>query len=56
MLLLPVPPELIKIAEAVAKSNGRCLLVGGAVRDHFMGRKISKDLDVEIYGMSPEIL
>ena len=53
---LPVPPELIKIAKAVAKSNGRSLLVGGAVRDHFMGRKFSKDIDVEIYGISQEIL
>ena len=56
MPLLPVPPELIKIAKAVAKCNGRSLLVGGAVRDHFMGSNISKDIDVEIYGMSPEIL
>ena len=54
--LLPVPPELIKIAKAVAKSNGRSILVGGAVRDHLMGRKFSKDIDVEIYGMSSEIL
>ena len=51
-----VPLELIQIAESVAKLNGRTLLVGGAVRDHFMGRKFSKDIDVEIYGMSPEII
>jgi tRNA nucleotidyltransferase/poly(A) polymerase len=53
---LPVPPELIKIAKAVAKSNGRSLLVGGAVRDHFMGRKFSKDIDVEIYGIVRKFL
>ena len=56
MTPLPVPPELIKIAKAVAKCNGRSILVGGAVRDHFMGREFSKDIDVEIYGISPEIL
>ena len=56
MPLLPIPPELIKIAKAVENYNGRCILVGGAVRDHFMGRKISKDIDVEIYGITAEIL
>ena len=56
MSLLPIPPELIKIAKAVEKSNGRCIIVGGAVRDHFMGRNISKDIDVEIFGITPEIL
>jgi tRNA nucleotidyltransferase (CCA-adding enzyme) len=56
MPLLPTPPELIKIAKAIAKYKGRSILVGGAVRDHCMGRRISKDLDVEIFGMSPEAL
>ena len=56
MSLLPIPPELIKIAKAFENYNGRCILVGGAVRDHFMGRKISKDIDVEIYGITVEIL
>jgi len=56
MPLLPVPPELRNIAKAISKFNGRSILVGGAVRDHFMGRNISKDLDVEIYGLNPEVL
>ena len=56
MSILPVTPELSKIAKDIAKSEGRSILVGGAVRDHCMGRKISKDLDVEIYGLSPEVL
>ena len=56
MPLLPAPPELINIVKAIAKSKGRSILVGGAVRDHCMGRRISKDFDVEIYGLSPEIL
>ena len=56
MPTLPVPPELIIITKAIAKSKGRCILVGGAVRDHCMGRNISKDLDVEIFGMTPEVL
>jgi len=56
MPLLPTPPELINIVKAIAESKGRSILVGGAVRDHCMGRRISKDLDVEIYGLNPEVL
>ncbi|HIE35211.1 MAG TPA: ATP-dependent 6-phosphofructokinase [Campylobacterales bacterium] len=56
MPLLSTPPELIKIANAIAKSEGRSILVGGAVRDHCMGRKSLKDFDVEIFGISPEVL
>jgi len=56
MPLLSTPPELIKIANAIAKSEGRSILVGGAVRDHCMGRKSLKDFDVDIFGISPEVL
>ena len=52
MPLLPVPPELINIVKAIAESNGRSILVGGAVRAHCMGRRISMDLDVELYGLN----
>ena len=48
--------DRIKIANAIAKSEGRSILVGGAVRDHCMGRKSLKDFDVEIFGISPEVL
>ena len=51
-----VPPELIKITKALEKLNGRCILVGGTVRDYFLGKKASKEFDVEIFGVSPETI
>ena len=51
MSRLPVSSELSKIAKAIAGSKGRGILVGGAVRDHFTNRKITKDLDVEVFGL-----
>ena len=53
---LPISSELNKIAKAIAGSKGRGILVGGAVRDHFMDRRISKDLDVEVFGLSMQEL
>jgi len=47
--------KVIEIAEAVRGVGGRALLVGGSVRDYFLG-KISKDFDVEVYGLAPEAL
>lgn len=45
----------LQIAEEVRKQGGKALIVGGFVRDALMGRK-SKDLDVEVYGLSREKL
>ena len=56
MPLVSTPPELKHIAKDIAKSNGRSILVGGAVRDHCMGCRISKDFDVEIFNITPEVL
>ena len=56
MSRLPVSSELNKIAKAIAGSKGHGILVGGAVRDHFMDRRISKDLDVEVFGLSMQEL
>ena len=56
MSRLTIPSELNKIAKAIARSKGRGILVGGAVRDHFLDRKISKDLDMEVYGLSMQKL
>ena len=53
---LPVSSELKKIVKAISSSNGRCILVGGAVRDHCMGQSISKDMDVEVFGLNLEKL
>jgi len=43
------------IVNAISQAGGRALLVGGAVRDLFLGVH-TKDLDIEIYGLKPEEL
>ncbi|MBQ6594864.1 MAG: HD domain-containing protein [Clostridia bacterium] len=44
-----------RIAELVREAGGRAFYVGGAVRDEVMGLPI-KDVDVEVYGIAPEVL
>ena len=41
------------IVQATQRAGGRALLVGGCVRDAILGRQ-AKDIDVEVYGVSPE--
>lgn len=53
MLLPYLPQEIIAIAKEVAANKGKALLVGGSVRDHFLDLASHKDLDVEVYGLSP---
>lgn len=43
------------LALAARLKGGRALLVGGSVRDAIMGREV-KDIDIEVFGMSPESL
>src|SRR5438094_6072169 len=43
------------IATAARDAGGRALIVGGWVRDRLMGRE-SKDIDVEVYGLTSERL
>ncbi|MCC7306265.1 MAG: HD domain-containing protein [Acidobacteria bacterium] len=43
------------LAEAIARTGGRAMLVGGCVRDELMG-VAPKDWDVEVYGIDPERL
>lgn len=45
----------VRIAEDVAKCGGRVYYVGGYVRDALMGVK-SKDIDIEVYGVTPRQL
>jgi len=47
--------KVVEICEAVKEAGGRALLVGGSVRDMLAG-KISKDYDLEVYGVKPEDL
>ncbi|MCB9665846.1 MAG: CCA tRNA nucleotidyltransferase [Alphaproteobacteria bacterium] len=49
------PPLVRRVAQACADAGGRCLLVGGSVRDHLMGAPV-KDWDLEVYGLQPEAL
>lgn len=44
-------PLVPRIVQRISALGGRALLVGGAVRDLFLGRAI-KDLDIEVYGIS----
>jgi tRNA nucleotidyltransferase (CCA-adding enzyme) len=50
-----IDPELIRIGRAVGEAGGRAVIVGGFVRDRLMNRP-SKDLDVEVFGLSLESL
>lgn len=45
---------LIHFAQNIKKEGGQALLVGGGTRDFFFG-KISKDFDIEVYGL-PSII
>ena len=44
-----------EIAERVADAGGRAYCVGGFVRDKMLGRE-SRDVDIEVHGISPEEL
>lgn len=48
-------PRLRDVFDALAKQGGRSLLVGGAVRDLFLGIP-TKDLDIEVHGLALEQL
>jgi tRNA nucleotidyltransferase (CCA-adding enzyme) len=48
-------PALDRICAKTAREGGRCLVVGGAVRDALLGRP-AQDLDLEVYGLAPERL
>ena len=44
-------PEIIdSISKSLNEVGARAILVGGAVRDHFLGTEI-KDYDIEVYGL-----
>ena len=56
MSILPIPQELYKISESLFKRKGRSILVGGAVRDFCIEKKITKDLDIEVFDMNLDVL
>ncbi len=49
-------PKIIKeISKRVQQESAKAILVGGSVRDHFLGLPI-KDYDIEVYGITLERL
>ena len=50
-----MPDLCLSVVNSVKDAGGRALVVGGWVRDHLMGRP-SKDVDLEVYGLSAEQL
>jgi tRNA nucleotidyltransferase (CCA-adding enzyme) len=50
-----VPDLCLSVVNSVKDAGGRALVVGGWVRDRLMGRP-SKDVDLEVYGLSAEQL
>ncbi len=60
--MAPIFEQAVKIAEAVRKAGGRALIVGGYVRDMAFedvwidNAPESKDLDMEVYGLSVDKL
>lgn len=53
--MLHLPAGLRRAIEALQDAGGRVYVVGGAVRDALLGRPV-KDYDLEVYGLSPEVL
>ncbi|MFC1609164.1 CCA tRNA nucleotidyltransferase [Patescibacteria group bacterium] len=47
--------KVLEVCVMVRWAGGRAMLVGGSVRD-FLAGKISKDFDVEVYGLEPETI
>jgi len=43
--------SIIKLSERLLEQDARPFIVGGYVRDHFLGLE-SKDIDIEVYGVS----
>ena len=58
--LSTLKPDLLDAVRTVADlahgAGGRALMVGGAVRDLLLGARNVKDVDIEVFGISPERL
>lgn len=51
-----IPVSLERIVSSVVAAGGKALLVGGAVRDFISTGAAPKDFDVEIHGLSAEVV
>ena len=47
--------SLQRLNDAIAQAGGRCVLVGGCVRDALLGLT-PKDFDIEVYGLTADVL
>jgi len=56
MFQIELPKEAIEIAKLISNAKGESILVGGTVRDYFLSKSISKDVDIEVYHLSPSKL
>ena len=54
-LRLPERSPTLELARTVARAGGRVVVVGGWVRDRLLG-DLSNDVDLEIFGLSPEAI
>ncbi len=52
---LSLPPALKIVTDALIEKGAHPVLVGGAVRDHLLGKEIH-DFDIEVFTMSPSEL
>ena len=50
---MELPSAVVELAERVRDAGGRLYVVGGAVRDHVLGRG-GGDIDLEVHGLTPE--
>ena len=51
-----LPEEILALHRNLGRHGGRVVVVGGAVRDFLLNRNASKDLDLEVFGVSPDQL
>ncbi len=54
-MLLVLPDEVLRLLASLRAAGGRPYVVGGAVRDAFLGEP-TKDWDVEVFGLSADRL
>ncbi len=55
-VLSTIPQTVIDIVREIDGQGGKAFLVGGSVRDMLLGKKPTKDLDIEVYGMQPDTI
>ncbi len=54
-LQFKISQNLQLLIDAISKTGGRPIAVGGSVRDHLLGLE-AKDVDIEVHGLTPEVL